>query len=95
MIRDLYFSGGTASFAARFHHRFPKYPGLDGDSHNEVPVAMVALVATAVCEAFVSLVFSGVKCPFSSTRPSTSGVVVNTNRRSSLLTHIWMCMMAM
>jgi Domain of unknown function (DUF6532) len=50
-IRDLYFGGGATSFAARFGHRFPVHPGHDGESHKEVPVAMVALVATAVSRA--------------------------------------------
>ncbi|KAN0105563.1 hypothetical protein V8E52_010914 [Russula decolorans] len=48
VIRDLYFSGGTTSFAARFSHCFPTHPGHDGEPRNEVPVAMVALVATAL-----------------------------------------------
>ncbi|KAN0107248.1 hypothetical protein V8E52_010357 [Russula decolorans] len=48
VICDLYFSGGTTSFAARFSHCFPTHPGHDGEPRNEVPVAMVALVATAL-----------------------------------------------
>lgn len=48
VIRDLYFSGGTTSFAARFSHCFPTHPGHDGEPRNEVPVTMVALVATAL-----------------------------------------------
>jgi hypothetical protein len=55
VIRDLYFSGGTTSFAARFSHCFPTHPGHDGEPRNEVPVAMVALVATAVSEALFLL----------------------------------------
>jgi hypothetical protein len=35
------------SFAARFNYRFPTHPGYE-ESRNEVPVSMVALVATAV-----------------------------------------------
>lgn len=48
-IRDLYFSGGgTASFAARFSHLFPVFQDSDGKTNREVPIPMVALVATAV-----------------------------------------------
>jgi Domain of unknown function (DUF6532) len=36
------------SLAVRFDHRFPTHPNSDGKSRNEVPVPMVALVATAV-----------------------------------------------
>ncbi|KAI9431395.1 hypothetical protein H4582DRAFT_2062778 [Lactarius indigo] len=30
VIRDLYFTGGSTSFVARFHHLFPTYQGEDG-----------------------------------------------------------------
>jgi hypothetical protein len=50
VTRDLYFSGGSMSFAARFNHRFPTHPGHNGESRNEVPIPMIALVATAVSE---------------------------------------------
>jgi len=58
VIRDLYFGGGSKSFAVQFNHRFPTHPGHDGESHHEVPIPMVALVATAVSEAF----FFAVQC---------------------------------
>src|ERR1700761_2134398 len=51
VIQELYFTdgpGGTASFATRFKHLFPTYQGPDGMVSYEVPVPMVALVATAV-----------------------------------------------
>ena len=48
VIRDLYFSGGSTSFAARFEHLFPTYQGANGVVNREVPIPMVALVATAV-----------------------------------------------
>ena len=48
VIRDLCFIGGTNSFAHRFHSRFPTFQGDDGRVVHEVPIAMVALVATAV-----------------------------------------------
>ncbi|KAH9018580.1 hypothetical protein EDB84DRAFT_1566350 [Lactarius hengduanensis] len=48
VIRDLYFTGGSTSFLARFHHLFPSYQGEDGVVRREVPMPMVALVATAL-----------------------------------------------
>ena len=50
LIRVLYFSGGSNSLSARFHHRFPTGFAHDGYGvmECEVPIAMVALVATAV-----------------------------------------------
>ncbi|KAI9429942.1 hypothetical protein BJY52DRAFT_1200336 [Lactarius psammicola] len=48
VIRDLYFSGGSTSFAARFEHLFPTYQGANGVVNREVPIPMVALVATAL-----------------------------------------------
>jgi hypothetical protein len=48
VIRDLYFTGGSTSFASRFHHLFPLFKDSDDTWRLEVPVAMVALVATAV-----------------------------------------------
>jgi len=48
VIRELYFTGGSASFASRFGHLFPVHFGDNGQPSREVPVPMVALVATAV-----------------------------------------------
>jgi Domain of unknown function (DUF6532) len=48
VIRDLYFAGGNNSFALRFRELFPVHQGNDGMVLREVPVPMVALVATAV-----------------------------------------------
>ncbi|KAF8493653.1 hypothetical protein F5888DRAFT_1805981 [Russula emetica] len=48
IIRDLYFTGGHHSFAHRFRERFPIHQGSNGVVLREVPVAMVALVATAL-----------------------------------------------
>jgi hypothetical protein len=48
VIRDLFFAGGSMSFASQFSDRFPVHQGLDGLVRREVPVSMVALVATAV-----------------------------------------------
>ncbi|KAH8979769.1 hypothetical protein EDB86DRAFT_2835705 [Lactarius hatsudake] len=48
VIRDLYFTGGLTSFVSRFHHLFTSHRGEDGVEHREVPMPMVALVATAL-----------------------------------------------
>ena len=48
-LRNLYFSGGTNSFARRFMYLFPTYELREGgDIKQEVLIPMVALVATAV-----------------------------------------------
>jgi hypothetical protein len=47
-IRDLYFSGGHMPFASRFGSYFPSCDHCDNVTRREVPIAMVALVATAV-----------------------------------------------
>jgi hypothetical protein len=48
VLRDLIFTGGISSFATRHESRFPRR--YDGTSTIfEVPIAMVALVATGVC----------------------------------------------
>jgi hypothetical protein len=51
VIRSMYFGGGALSFARRFRYLFPTHEGRDGDINFEVPVPMVALVATAVSHA--------------------------------------------
>jgi hypothetical protein len=51
VIRDLYFSGGSTSFASRFHHIFPVFRDSEAKPRYEVPIPMVALVATAVSPA--------------------------------------------
>ena len=50
LIWVLYFSGESNSLSAQFHSRFPTGFSHDGYSimECEVPIAMVALVATAV-----------------------------------------------
>lgn len=50
VIRDMFFAGGESSFATRFHSQFKISQGNDGVVAREVPVAMVALVATAVSD---------------------------------------------
>ncbi|KAF8264343.1 hypothetical protein EI94DRAFT_1805985 [Lactarius quietus] len=48
VIQDLYFTGGSMSFASQFGHLFPVHFGDNGRPSCEVPVPMVALVATAL-----------------------------------------------
>jgi len=48
VIRDLFFLGGNSSFATRFRDDFPIHQGSNGVVAREVPIAMVALVATAL-----------------------------------------------
>ncbi|KAF8464506.1 hypothetical protein DFH94DRAFT_686605 [Russula ochroleuca] len=48
VIRDLYFLGGSTSFAHQFASLFPMHLGPNGVTMCEVPIPMVALVATAL-----------------------------------------------
>jgi hypothetical protein len=48
VIHDLFFTGGVSSFAERFGSLFPKYRGPDEPPTREMPMSMVALVATGV-----------------------------------------------
>ena len=48
IIQDIYFGGGSKLFAARFDRHFPRFEERDGTMSREVPIPMVALVATAV-----------------------------------------------
>ena len=48
VIHELYFTGGHGSFASHFDGWFPTYEDPNGGTHQEVPIPMVALVATAV-----------------------------------------------
>jgi len=48
VIRDVCFTGGGSSLANRYHARFPSFQGDNGLVVPEVPIALVALVATAV-----------------------------------------------
>ncbi|KAF8262113.1 hypothetical protein EI94DRAFT_1809271 [Lactarius quietus] len=47
VIWDMYFTGGAASFSKKFDYLFPIFEGCEGEMY-EVPVPMVALVATAL-----------------------------------------------
>ena len=46
------------SFARRFRYLFPTYEGREGVINYEVPVPMVALVATAVSHRFFFFFFA-------------------------------------
>jgi hypothetical protein len=48
VIRDLYFTGGSDSFATCFDHVFTRYRDSQGVEKPELPDQMVALVATGV-----------------------------------------------
>ncbi|KAH9060267.1 hypothetical protein EDB87DRAFT_1616839, partial [Lactarius vividus] len=48
VIQELYFTGGNTCFAARFSHFFANTERGDGENQHEVPIPMVALVATAL-----------------------------------------------
>jgi len=51
----MFFSGGSSSFANRFRSEFPIHQGNDGVVSREVPIAMVALIATAVSTLLIIL----------------------------------------
>jgi hypothetical protein len=48
VLRTFFFIGGTSSYARRYEHKFKVFTGSDGVALREVPIHMVALVATAV-----------------------------------------------
>jgi len=52
-ITNLYFNGDN-SFVKRFGHLFPISKDNDGLPSREVPISMLALVATAVSHMFVT-----------------------------------------
>jgi len=54
VICEMFFTGGMSSFANRFRDDFPSHLGNDGVEVREVPMAMVALVATAVSVSYTS-----------------------------------------
>lgn len=47
-IQDVYFSGGHMSFASQFGSLFLSCDHCDNETRHEVPIPMVALVATVV-----------------------------------------------
>jgi hypothetical protein len=56
-IRALYFAGGSKSFAKRYHYLFPTFEAHEGKVVHEVPIHMVALVATVVSPSFLVATF--------------------------------------
>ena len=54
VIYNLYFTGWNVSgpFSRHFQGWFPVHEGIDGVVRREVPIPMLALVATAVCTHF-------------------------------------------
>jgi hypothetical protein len=92
VIRDMFFAGGATSFAQRFQYLFPTYEVSHGEEVREVPVVMVALVATAVCLFFGPCI--ALTLYVSCMLRSTSGAVEITNSESSRRTHTWMCIKA-
>jgi hypothetical protein len=88
ILRDLYFSGGPKSFAARFDYHFPRFEERDGTTSCEVPAPMLALVATAVSQSSIGLHQHHDNHYISFTLPSMSGVMALTTRLILLLMHI-------
>ena len=75
-MHDLYFVGGNNSFARRFYEQFPVHHNPDGREMREVPIPMVALVATAVSAAYnLPLVCVRMLMSNSFMLPSKSGIV--------------------
>jgi hypothetical protein len=52
VIRDLYFTGGTTSYAHRNDDKFPQFKRPDGVVVREMAKTMLTLVATAVRAAY-------------------------------------------
>ncbi|KAH8980460.1 hypothetical protein EDB92DRAFT_1974433 [Lactarius akahatsu] len=48
VVRDVYFTSVGTSFGTQFEHLFPTYQGADRKVNREVPIPMVALVATVL-----------------------------------------------
>ena len=90
VLRDLIFTGGISSFATRHESRFPRR--YDGTSAIfEVPIAMVALVATGVCSNQTFFLHSMLTlCSF--TMRFMSGEQANASPSTSLQTRSWMYM---
>jgi hypothetical protein len=81
-------SGGSTSFATRFKYLFPSSETHDG-MVCEVPIPMVALVATAV--SLYLCMCAGTLTKVISCMPrSTSGVLASNRSQNFLPTRIWM-----
>ena len=55
IVQDMYFSGGSRLFAMRFDRHFPRFEERNGMISHEVPIPMIALVATAVSSNIYSI----------------------------------------
>jgi hypothetical protein len=95
MIRILYFAGGNSSFATRFYRRFPIGFGNGGygESERQVPMAMVALVATAVSVFFLVWYVEKANASTSYMHLFMSGVLAVAKLWSSPQVHIAMFIM--
>ena len=92
VIWDMFFVGGAASFTQCFRYLFPTYEFAYGQEVHEVPITMVALIATAVSLYFslrIMLTLSS-----SCTLRSTSGATAITKSGSSQQMRIWTCIKA-
>ena len=92
VIQDMFFVGGAASFARRFCYLFQTYEFAYGQEVHEVPIAMVALVATAVSLYFSLCIMLTLSS--SCTLRSTSGATAITKLGSSQQMRIWTCIKA-
>ena len=91
-IRSLYFDGGANSVVTHFNDIFPSHHGPHGIVTREVPIPMVALVATAVS------LFSHIQYHLANSSSSmqlyTSGVLVFSRPSSSPPMPSMMCIKA-
>ena len=92
VIQDMFFVRGATSFAQCFWYLFPTYKISHGQGVYEVPLAMVALVATAVGLFFGLYIV--LTHHTSCTLRSTSGAMEITKLGSSPQMHIWTCIKA-
>ena len=92
-IRELYFTEGHTLFAYCFRYLFPSCDCCDNIARLEVPIPMVALVATAV--SFSPIQWHYIELNISSMPRSMSGIMASTKARISLLIRTWMFTKAM
>jgi len=48
VLQDQFFCSGGVPFATQFNNHFATHQGPDGETQKEIPMAMLALVVTAV-----------------------------------------------
>jgi len=90
IICDLFFTG-KMPFVLWHQDLLPSHEGLDGNITYEVPMSMVALVATVVCFfLLIVLIFSNlVRTPFSIMQLWESGSQATTSQVISQQIQIW------